>query len=140
MPHQVSAALPEDADASLGTVSPSAAAAPVSDAADCGDTPPLNPEAAPDSRPSRSASPLADTAHAPKKIINSRHTTIAPMEVSIAMFRLEYPTIAATLYYSASGAANGLVCSPVPHLSLRAKRGNLVGFGDAGLLLVFAAR
>ncbi len=106
MPHQVSAALPGDADASLGTVSPSAATAPVSDATDCGETPPLNPEAAPDRRPSKSVSPPADTAHAPKKMIKSKHTTIAPMEVSIAMFRLEYPTIARLLYYSPSGCAN----------------------------------
>ncbi len=67
---------------------------------------PLNPAVAPDTKSPRSASPPAETAQAPKKMIRSSATTIAPTEVSIAAFRLAYATIATPLYYSARRRAN----------------------------------
>ena len=62
--------------------------------------PEVNPDVAVVSTLPRPASVLADTAHAPKKMINSNVTTIAPTDVSMAKLRLAYDTIARILYSS----------------------------------------
>ena len=62
--------------------------------------PEVNPDVAVVSTLPIPASVLAATAHAPKKMIKSNVTTIAPTDVSMAALRLVNNTIAGTLYSS----------------------------------------
>ena len=103
MPHQVSEAVAPAppppgiaAVASRGTALGSTG--PDVDAG--GPYPEVNPDVAVVSTLPRPDSVLADTAHAPKKMINSNVTTIAPTDVSMAKLRLAYDTIAHILYSS----------------------------------------
>ncbi len=102
----MSAALePEGALANLGTFSASWLDAVALVRTDCGETLPLNPEVALVSTPDRSASLLADTAQAPKKMISKTVIAIAPTEMAIAALRLANGTMARTFYYPGAKVA-----------------------------------
>ena len=76
-----------------------------------GETLPLNPAVAPESTPDKSASLLADTAQAPKKMISRTVSSIAPMDVAMATFRFAYASIAQTFYYPADKPATSALTS-----------------------------